>query len=239
MFSYLLAKNKCWEYEKEWRIINIGEAYKPLFVNLSCIKSITLGLKMDPLCKHLIWDICKDKNIDCYQISVSTEDYTLDRKLLSDEDFIYDLDEEIKYINLLSNQIADTSKKIELLSVEFKPENEDPDFSYMYPILKETIDMLTNSYYFKLALNRIGDNANEDLSQVTMPGEIKESVSQVNIFVDQVKETVASLNTVIITLKIAGKINKEDYPKIKSSLENLEELATKFENIPWNSIYLS
>lgn len=239
IFSYLLAKNECWEYEKEWRIINIGEAYKPLFVNLPCIKSITLGLKMDPLCKHLIWDICRDKNIDCYQIIVSTEDYTLERKLLSHSDFTYDLDEEINYVNLLSNQIADTSKKIEMLSAQFKPENEDPDFSYMYPILKETIDMLTNSYYFKLALNRIGDNANEDLSQVTMPGEIKESVSQVNIFVDQVKETVASLNTVIITLKIAGKINKEDYPKIKSSLENLEELATKLENIPWNSIYLS
>lgn len=239
IFSYLLAKNKCWEYEKEWRIINIGEAYKPLFVNLSCIKSITLGLKMDPLCKHLIWDICRDKDIDCYQIVVSTEDYVLERKLLSNADFTYDLDEEIKYVDLLSNQIADASKKIELLGVEFKPENEDPDFSYMYPMLKEAIDMLTNSYYFKLALNRICDNTNEDLSQVTMPSEIKEGVSQVNIFIDQVKEMVTSLNSVILTLKIAGKISKEDYPKIKSSLENLDELSVKFQNIPWNSIYLS
>ena len=25
ILSYLLVKNKCWEYEQEWRIINIGE----------------------------------------------------------------------------------------------------------------------------------------------------------------------------------------------------------------------
>lgn len=37
-----------------------------------------------------------------------------------------------------------------LRNAGLKPENEDPDFSYMYPMLKEAIDMLTNSYYFSV-----------------------------------------------------------------------------------------
>ena len=26
LFNYMLAKNECWEYEKEWRIIDMGKA---------------------------------------------------------------------------------------------------------------------------------------------------------------------------------------------------------------------
>lgn len=34
IFSYLLAKNECWKYEAEWRIINSGEQpYTPMFIN--------------------------------------------------------------------------------------------------------------------------------------------------------------------------------------------------------------
>lgn len=33
IFTALLAKNKCWSYEEEWRIINVdGEPYTPLFI---------------------------------------------------------------------------------------------------------------------------------------------------------------------------------------------------------------
>ena len=90
IFSYLLAKNTCWEYEKEWRIINIGEPNTPIFIDLPFIKSITFGINMDPICKHLLWDVCKNKDIECYQIVISAEKYELNRKLLTDDDFEYE-----------------------------------------------------------------------------------------------------------------------------------------------------
>ena len=51
IISYMLCKNTCWEYEKEWRIINIGEENTPLFIDLPFVKSITFGPKIDILCK--------------------------------------------------------------------------------------------------------------------------------------------------------------------------------------------
>ena len=62
IFSYMLSKNKCWAYEEEWRIINTGELpYTPIFIDTPFIKSITLGLNLDEMCKHLILDICQEK----------------------------------------------------------------------------------------------------------------------------------------------------------------------------------
>lgn len=37
IFQYLLSKNTCWNYEDEWRIINIGEPNTPLFIDLPFI----------------------------------------------------------------------------------------------------------------------------------------------------------------------------------------------------------
>ena len=82
ILSYLLAKNICWNYEQEWRIINVGEENTPLFIDLPFVKSITFGMNIDPICKHLLWDLCKEKEIECYEIEVSTENFELSRRKL-------------------------------------------------------------------------------------------------------------------------------------------------------------
>lgn len=61
IFNYLLCKNTCWEYEKEWRIINIGEKNTPISVDFPFIKSITLGLNIDDDTKRIILDYVTQK----------------------------------------------------------------------------------------------------------------------------------------------------------------------------------
>ena len=95
IINKLLYKNKCWDYEKEWRIINIGEDYKPKFLDIPFIKSITFGLKMDPVCKQYLYEVCREKNIPCYQITVMTDSYDLNRSLIKESDMIYNFDNEI------------------------------------------------------------------------------------------------------------------------------------------------
>ena len=239
IFSYLLAKNTCWEYEKEWRIINIGEPNTPIFIDLPFIKSITFGINMDPICKHLLWDVCKNKDIECYQIVISAEKYELNRKLLTDDDFEYDIDAEVVYINTLNQQVLEISKRMQIYNENIEGTDENADFSHMRPMLSNAMDMLINAYFLKLSLNRMCDNTDEDLSGFVMPDEIIGGVFQINQFVEQVKELTSSLSDVISPLHMVGKINSKDYPIIKKHLADLSELTEKFERIDWNSIYLN
>ena len=76
------------------------------------VKSITFGMNMDPICKQLLWDVCKEKGIECYEIEIGTENYELRRKYLSKKDFTYDIDLELNYIDILTKQISVASERI-------------------------------------------------------------------------------------------------------------------------------
>lgn len=61
ILAYLLAKNDCWQYEKEWRIINVEEEPNtPRFIKMPKIKSVTLGINIDFLCRQLLIDVCSE-----------------------------------------------------------------------------------------------------------------------------------------------------------------------------------
>ena len=113
IFSYLLSKNICWKYEEEWRIINIGENNTPIFIDLPFVKSITFGLNLDELCKRLLLEVCKEKNIACYELVIDKEKFELDRRPITLDTIVYNVDDEVEFIKLLSEQIANISYKIE------------------------------------------------------------------------------------------------------------------------------
>ena len=139
ILSYLLAKNVCWNYEKEWRIINVGEENTPLFIDLPFVKSITFGMNMDPICKQLLWDVCKEKEIECYEIEIGTENYELRRKRLTESDFTYDIDMEINYIDVLMKQISVTFERIGKMGENIENEIENKNFSNVSPMLSGII----------------------------------------------------------------------------------------------------
>lgn len=235
ILSYLLAKNVCWNYEKEWRIINVGEENTPLFINLPFVKSITFGMNIDPICKHLLWDICKEKGIECYEIVIGTENFELSRKQLTKEDFTYDIDMEVKYIEVLFNQLTVISERIGKMGESIEDEIKNGDCSNVSPMLADIVDMLSNSYYLKISINRICDNESEELSIEGMPEEILESISQVNTFVAQVKDTYVSLQENVPKFWLSGLIRGNEYAVIKRQISDIHELVEKYENIKWNS----
>lgn len=234
ILSYLLAKNVCWNYEKEWRIINVGEENTPLFIDLPFIKSITFGMNIDPICKQLLWDVCKEKKIECYEIEIATDNYELRRKRLIENNFTYDIDMEVKYIDVLMKQISVTFDRIGKMGENIESEIENGNFSNVSPILANTIDTISNSYYLKISLNRICDNETEELLLNGMPKEILESISLVNTFVLQVKEMYVTLKENVSIFLLGGLIKGHEYTVIKKQLSDIHELVVKFENIEWN-----
>lgn len=235
ILSYLLAKNVCWNYEKEWRIINVGEENTPLFIDLPFVKSITFGMNMDPICKQLLWDVCKEKEIECYEIEIGTENYELRRKYLSKKDFTYDIDLELNYIDILTKQISVASERIGKMGENIENEIENKNFSNVSPMLSDTLDMLSNSYYLKISLNRICEHETEELSSTGMPNEILNNISLVNTFVSQAKEMCVALKENMPIFLLGGLIKGHEYTIINKQLGDIHELVGKFENIEWNS----
>ena len=235
ILSYLLAKNVCWNYEKEWRIINVGEENTPLFIDLPFVKSITFGMNMDPICKQLLWDVCKEKGIECYEIEIGTENYELRRKYLSKKDFTYDIDLELNYIDILTKQISVASERIGKMGENIENEIENKNFSNVSPMLSDTLDMLSNSYYLKISLNRICEHETEELSSTGMPNEILNNISLVNTFVSQAKEMCVVLKENMPIFLLGGLIKGHEYTIINKQLGDIHELVGKFENIEWNS----
>ncbi len=235
ILSYLLAKNVCWNYEKEWRIINVGEENTPLFIDLPFVKSITFGMNMDPICKQLLWDVCKEKGIECYEIEIGTENYELRRKYLSKKDFTYDIDLELNYIDILTKQISVASERIGKMGENIENEIENKNFSNVSPMLSDTLDMLSNSYYLKISLNRICEHETEELSSTGMPNEILNNISLVNTFVSQAKEMCVALKENMPIFLLGGLIKGHEYTIINKQLGDIYELVGKFENIEWNS----
>lgn len=235
ILSYLLAKNVCWNYEKEWRIINVGEENTPLFIDLPFVKSITFGMNMDPICKQLLWDVCKEKGIECYEIEIGTENYELRRKYLSKKNFTYDIDLELNYIDILTKQISVASERIGKMGENIENEIENKNFSNVSPMLSDTLDMLSNSYYLKISLNRICEHETEELSSTGMPNEILNNISLVNTFVSQAKEMCVALKENMPIFLLGGLIKGHEYTIINKQLGDIHELVGKFENIEWNS----
>lgn len=239
ILSYLLVKNKCWEYEDEWRIINIGEPNTPKFVEMPYIKSITLGLNVDVACKLLLWDVCQEKGIPCYALSLSTDGFVLDRKLLTKEDFRFDIENETTYFDTLIKQITNISQKLEESSNGFDKSvaEGNMDFSYLRPMLVDAIDFMSNAYYLKLTVNRICDNSDEDLTSFQIDENVLNNIKLLNKVFDEMKENATSLQDSVPNLKTMGYITADEYPRVKKYLFDILELAEKYNNTDWNSIF--
>ena len=236
VFSYLLCKNVCWEYEKEWRIINIGQENTPKFIELPFVKSITLGENIDPICKYLLRDVCREKGIECYEIKISTEDFTLDRRLCNEENFSYNADTEIEYLEVLIQQINKAGERMEQMGKIF--DKKDKDFSQMRPMLECATEILADSYYLKTSMNRICDNLTDEESTEDAPNQVLDVIIEVDAFVAQTKENILSLQESVPNLHLAGLLNGKDYDVVKKQLNDLQELIDKYEQIKWNQILL-
>ena len=236
IFSYLLAKNKCWSYEEEWRIINVeGEPYTPLFVEAPFVKSITLGLDLDDLCKQLLWDVCQERGIECYQIIINSSDYSLTRELLTDEDFVFDKEKEERYINFICAHAVPLGEKISTNCKSLTKAIEEGDFesSSMMNVLTFTLDYLSDVYFLKITFNRFCHCTSTPASEVTGDTQIGVAITQIDSFISQSADGVKMIEDSLINLRIMNKITSKEFNEARKLIANIKEMFEKHSELHW------
>lgn len=238
ILSYLLAKNKCWDYEEEWRIINQGdEPNKPIFVNVPFIKSITLGLNLDDLCKHLIWDVCKEKGIECYQLVINQSNYLLTRETLTEEDFVFDADKEFAYINLLAKHTVTLQEKgsSSAKAVVAAMQKGEFDADAAINMLSSTLDFLSDIYFMKASFNRCCLNLNTQQDEIAPETQIGAAIIQMNEFIETAKTHAETVIASIPNILLSGKVSINDFHAIHDTAKNIIEMVEKHKEYPWYS----
>ena len=236
IFSYLLTKNKCWSYEEEWRIINVeGEPYTPLFVQAPFVKSITLGLDLDDICRQLLWGVCQERGIECYQLVINPCDYNLTRKLLTDEDFVFDKEKEERYINFICEHSIPISEKISAncnsLTDAIKEGDFEPDS--MMNVLTFTLDYLSDVYFLKCTFNRFCQCTNTSEIEVTGETQIGVAIAQIDSFISQSEVGVKKLDESLIKFRIMNKITTDELNKARKLIVNIKEMYEKHHELNW------
>ena len=236
VFSYLLSKNDCWRYEKEWRIINVeGEPYTPKFIETPFIKSITLGFNVDDVCKKLIWDVCQGKNIDCYQLEMNPLDYELTRNLLTSDSFVFEKKEEENYFNTISEHAVSASQKIIESSNLILKSIEKKDFKpqIMIDALTALLDFLSDVYYFKMSFNRYCNNIDATADDINSNEELCTSIKQLIDAINKFNITTKGIEESLLSLRITNMITNNQYYKAKQLIDNINELQEKHKDLLW------
>jgi len=240
IFSYMLCKNACWSYEDEWRIINIGEENTPAFIELQYIESITFGLNLDGLCKRLLLELCSERNIKCYELTLNQDNFIVDRNSISIEEVAYDMDEEIAYITMLSEQTVKISQMMTSNSeiVVQAITAESLDVYALQNVLGATVDFLCNVYFLKTSLNRLAENSDEDLFQIEMPQNIINGINEIDASVITTSQSVEDMKKSIVSLSFLGIIKHKEYISLEKQIANIEELNEKINSHTWHSLFV-
>ena len=236
IFSYLLSKNKCWGYEEEWRIINIGEKpYAPMFINAPFVKSITLGLDLDDMCKQLLWDVCQELNIECYQLTINSGDYTLKREMLTELAFSFDKEKEERYFDLISKHTIPLGEKItsncNILTKAIKEGRFESDA--LLNVLTCTLDYLSDVYFMKTSFNRYCRHTNLSVSDVTNERSICKAILQIDGFICQAEIGVKTIEESLLGIRVMNKVSSSDYKNAIKLIANIKELLEKNQELQW------
>lgn len=234
ILGYLITKNECWKYEDEWRIINRTEDTAPYFIEMPKINSVTFGINMDPLCRQLLWDVCSEKEIQCFELVLGKDNFSIDRRQLSAEDFVSDFGSEIDYINLIAGTFAKNSEVI-TLSVEkigALTENGILDDKLYVDTLKYIIDAVTDIYFLKFSVNRIFKNDLEKDDDFDVKG-VKEAILQIDDFLSSVKKLIEACNELFPKILLGGKISLSQYLHLNNQKIKMESLVDKVLDLKW------
>lgn len=240
IFKYLLVKDSCWNYEKEWRIINVeNESYMSRLIEMQYIKSITFGVNIHPLCKKLLLDVCGDKGIECYDLVLNQEDFNIGRTRIDVSQILYDRESEQIYIQFLANEILKQLKDIDSAAIELqnKADNEVVDYILTQFLIEKCIDFISNSYFLKLSWNRLCKREVGNLSQEQQII-ISEAVMSIDKTIEKSKEMISSVRLIIASGLINGLITKDKHKELDKQLATLTSLIDKYFSNEWLIIKL-
>ncbi len=234
ILEYITVKDTCWKYEEEWRIINIGEPNTPYFIEMPEIKSITFGVNIDFLCKQLLWDVCKEKSIPCYELVLGHDNFTIERKPLSESDFEFNLDKELKYVSLLcETYVKNTEKmglKISKVTEMTKAQNFDAEL--LIEADKSIVDCLADAYFMKSSIIRIFEKC-ENIENEEIPEELTNGATQLDIYVAESKKMIENQKETLIGLALGNRLSAQDYRQLLQLVFKIDSLLEKINALKW------
>lgn len=235
VLEYITVKDTCWKYEEEWRIINIGEPNTPYFIEMPEIKSITFGLNIDYLCKQLLWDVCKEKNIPCYELILNSVNFSIDRKLLSAQDVEFDIEKECKYITLLCNSYVKNSNiMIEKAQTITKMlEDKSYDSALLIETDKSVIDCLTDSYFIKSSIYRLL-NKYPEVADIFITESVINGIKQLNRSIESNKLMIEEQKKMLVSFALQQLISFQDYKTLCQLVFKMDSLVAKIESLTWH-----
>lgn len=238
ILDYITVKDTCWKYEDEWRIINISEVPdKPYFIEMPEIKSITFGVNIDFLCKQLLWDICKEKSIPCYELVLGHDNFSIERKPLTESDFEFNLDKELKYISLIcETYIKNTEKmglKISKVTEMTKEQNFDAEL--LIEADKSIIDCLADTYFIKSSIIRIFEKYTK-IGDEKIPDELTNGATQIDIYVTENIKMVENQKETLIKLALGNQLSAQDYRHLLQLIFKIDSLLEKINALKWPNL---
>jgi len=231
LFSYLLVKDTCWDYEKEWRIINIGEPNQDRFVNTNFIKSITFGPRMHDLCKQIILDICKEKDIECYNLILSQENFSLAREKINLDEIEFDLDKEQEYIAYLTESFESHNMKLTESMEKFNTSNKDGyfNFDFLNQALNNILSIVCDAFYMKLIINRILNQNIQNEEYISILHTIDSSDNAINDIKLAFIDLEENFNS-----KFNNNLKNKNITIATNHLINIKNMIEQYNNIKWN-----
>lgn len=235
ILKYLTTKDTCWQYEEEWRLMYVYD--KPVdkhFFSMPFVKSVTMGINIDYLCKRLILDICKEKEIECYQLKLGHDDFKITREKIDVENIEYDEQVELDYVHLLTDDIITNCESIEKLSSEIMNSTQNGDFNRLSLkiVLQKILSYFECIFFLKLSCNRFCSNL---LDLTDAPLALQENISQLEISTNTFHEAILDLTHIIQQAMENRYMGKDLYDEFMKTIGTIEDLYNKYQVTPWHT----
>lgn len=236
IIPHIFTKQDIWDYEEEWRIVNVEKTLDAhRFINVPFIKSVTYGYNIDPICKYMLVNVCKEKNIDLYEIVPSTVDYSLDRKLVDKDECAWSLDDQVNYIVFLiesfNHQIPKFNTKLNDLTEKMK--NKQFDAIKTIEMYESCLKLLSEIYFYKVTLNNIlSSNPIVDDDDETI-NNIVQMNKAIDLFISETYKSTNDFMKSIETFYKFGMATINEYYKLKNQGKDVLNLIDKINSIIW------
>ena len=222
-----------WSYENEWRIINIEKSSNmPRFIQMPQIKSITMGPNIDYLCKQLLWDICQEKDIPCYELILGKDNFSIERSIINELEF--NIDKEAEYISFVSESYAKNCKamsdKVHEITKMIKEENYNS--ALLIDTNKNIIDCLTDSYFIKISTNRVFMKY-PNIENETIPETMINAVKEMDSIVGATKSMLENQKKMLLALALKKLVDEKDAKILCQQIFRIESLLEKIVEISW------
>lgn len=202
------------------------------YAGFPCVKSLTFGGKTDAVCKRVLWNLCKEKQIDCYQLIPQAEQ---ERVQLKDADFKINDEEEVDLLIRLVERICYSQEKIDECCERFQVmiSMGNVDAGIIEEILSVVADQLTDTYFLKISMNQLCNRMQREAQRVSLPKQVEKLIEDVSQMVERVNQSLQEFTESVPDAAKKGWIHKNDVERITKSIESAKKILQIVNQIEW------